>query len=55
MTQEEYYADMASRLATVPPDEILRVVGSRWPTVQVLRRLAKQGSAIPNIGHWLNN
>lgn len=53
MTQAEYYGHMMDVLARYTPDEIFQVIEKRWPTVQVLRRLAAQGSTIPGIARWL--
>ena len=52
MTQAEYYLHMAERLAAFTPAETFEAIKGRWPTVQVLSRLAQQGSAIPGIARW---
>jgi hypothetical protein len=53
MTQDEYYLCMLEGLARYCPAEIFQAIKQRWPTVQVLRRLAAQGSTIPGITRWL--
>lgn len=53
MTQEEYYGRMTEALAQYTPGEIYGVMEKCWPTVQILRRLAEQDSAIPGIERWL--
>jgi hypothetical protein len=53
MTQADYYGCMLEGLARLGLDEIFQVIKSRWPTVQLLRRLAAQGSALPGASRWL--
>ena len=53
MTQTEYYGLIARCLVAFPAEEVFAVVAARWPTIQVLRRLAAQGSSIPGIDRWL--
>ena len=53
MTQADYYGRMLEGLARHKPDEIFQVIKNRWPTVQMLRRLAAQGSALPGTARWV--
>jgi hypothetical protein len=55
MTQAEYYTAMTQHLAACSPDEVFDAIQNRWPTVQVLRRLAKQEAPIPGIARWLQH
>jgi hypothetical protein len=52
MTQIEYYKLITERLTTFSPEEVFDAVRHRWPTVQLLTRLARQGSSIPGIARW---
>ena len=52
MTQAEYYSIITERLSTFSPEEVFDAVRRRWPTVQLLTRLARQGSSIPGIARW---
>jgi Polysaccharide biosynthesis enzyme WcbI len=49
-----YYRYLSGTLSGVPSDELFAAIAKRWPTVQVLRRLARAGSPIPGIGRWLD-
>jgi hypothetical protein len=53
MTQDEFYRDIATHLSEIPRDELFDVIAKRWPGVELLRRLARQGSSIPGIERWL--
>jgi hypothetical protein len=52
MTQVEYYSLIIDRLSTFSREEVFDAVRHRWPTVQLLTRLARQGSSIPGIAQW---
>jgi hypothetical protein len=52
MPLEAYYRQMIERWAAVPADELFAMIAGRWPTIQVLRRLAENNSTIPGIGRW---
>jgi hypothetical protein len=49
-----YYSQMIERLALVPAAELFASIAGRWPTIQVLRRLAAHNSAIPDIERWVS-
>lgn len=49
-----YYGQMIERLAAVPPEELLSSIVKRWPTIQVLRRLAARNTVIPGIERWVS-
>ncbi len=51
-TQAAYFSRMTNRLGAVPRDALNDLISKRWPAIQVLRRLAAQGSSIPGIARW---
>jgi hypothetical protein len=55
MTQADYYTMLVQQLAAAPANDVIEAVARRWPTIQVLRRLAAQGSDIPGISRWLQS
>lgn len=48
----QYYAEIIDSLKATESEALFADVARRWPTIQVMRRLAANRSAIPGIERW---
>ena len=47
-----YYGQMIEKLSAIPPEELYRLIECRWPSIELMRRLAENNSVIPGLERW---